>query len=373
MNALFVTHEHSISAGGGGQQVCSREYVEVLRRAGFELSFVTYTTDRRFPTRLRRKFLPRAYQNQIPPDLAARVAVEARRTGARFVFLNLNSLIPVAEIVKQAMPPGAALVLLSHGLSSVDEVHAVRISESLSHHKGGRSWNCVAQMLDEEVRGLPFFDHVFCLAGFEVEICRWLGARSVSALPRTVLAAPLDWQPSGRMLGCVGTMDHPPNEEGLWLFLDEIKKILPEGVRIRLVSRSREVCRRAARLYSFVDFLGPLESDAALRMEAATWNAFLHPIFCHAMGCSTKVAIGCSWALPIITSTAGLRGYDWALGTIRTHDTAGALAKYAVECLDKNLAESARAQVIAAVRQAPSLEEVGRRAASDLRVGETIR
>src|SRR5207248_6046183 len=79
-------------------------------------------------------------------------------------------------------------------------------------------------------------DHVFCLAPFEVEIERWLGAKSVSWLPRTIERdKALSWAPFPGRMGFVGTLDHPPNRDGLLLFLDALTEIAPPHVKVRVV------------------------------------------------------------------------------------------------------------------------------------------
>jgi len=223
-----------------------------------------------------------------------------------------------------------------------------------------------------ESAGLPAFDHTFCLAEFEVEICRWLGARSASWLPRTVnAAAPLRWRPIGSRVGCVGTFDHPPNLEGLTLFCRALAGLKPQGVRLRLVTRSHEVAARLAAAFEFVDPLGPLESGVALEAEVATWNAFVHPIFCYAMGCSTKVATAMEWGLPILTTQAGLRGYSWNAGELPIVATAEELAQLALAAMETQYAEGLREAVVRVAAASPTTESVALQIRRDLRVEVT--
>src|SRR5581483_6380653 len=165
--ALFVTHEESLADGGGGQQVCSREYFEALQLGGFDLTCVRFGTDRRFLTRVRRKLYPRPYHDHFDPVLLDRIIEAARINSPEFVFLNLNDLIPLGRALRRNLTQNIKLVLLSHGLASVDEVHAVRIAESDNGLRGAhRNWNNVGAMLQLEAVELSAFDHVFCLAPF---------------------------------------------------------------------------------------------------------------------------------------------------------------------------------------------------------------
>lgn len=367
MQAVFISSVNSVANGGGGQQICSREYRAALRAAGFRLNDVLFTPDRRLLTRLRIRLRRRHYHNHLPDDLVHRVVERVQATAARVVFANLNDLIPLGSALRAALPATVKLVLLSHGLASVDEVHTQRIARSGVRESRTRAdWMMAARLLAVETQHLSAFDHIFGLAAFETGICLWLGARSVSVLPRTVTPEFLSLKPSGDRVGCIGTMDHPPNEEGLWLLLRALAASPVGNLRVRLISRSHQVCAAAAAQYPFVDYLGPVEDPAAVHAEAGTWNAFLHPIFCHAMGCSTKVAVGLAWGLPVVTSDAGLRGYDWAAGALTTVNTPDSMAARVLALTQLPVAEAARQQVLAALRQAPTLAEVAAQARRDL-------
>ena len=70
MKALLLAHEHSLAEGGGGQQLCTREYRGGLIAAGFDVSDVTFNTDRRMLTRLQRKYQPQPYAHLMPDSHA---------------------------------------------------------------------------------------------------------------------------------------------------------------------------------------------------------------------------------------------------------------------------------------------------------------
>ncbi len=369
MNALFLSHQHALSPGGGGQQLCSREYHATLADAGFNLVNVTFQTDRAPLTRLRRKFFRAPYANLIPAEFFSRVADSTREHQPAFVFCNLYELIPYGAQLRQLLPPGAKLVLLSHGLASVDEVHAARIARQGlgARHLRQVSEAWLGQMLRAESEGLPAFDHVFCLAAFEVEICKWLGANSASWLPRTIPTDRcLTWQPAGDRVGIVGTLDHPPNLEGVELFCAALSAVGPGKLRLRIVSRSDAVVSDLAARYSFVDNLGPLDKSGAVEAEASSWNAFLHPIFCHAMGCSTKVATGLSWGLPVLTSAAGLRGYVWKEGRLPCFETPADFARAALDILNLDCAIRQHHEVLKIVQSTPDISGVARQVKASL-------
>ena len=369
LKALFLSHSEALAPGGGGQQQCTREYRDTLRMAGFDFSDVTFKTDRKLLTRLHRKLSPAPYADLIPDEFVSRAAAAARAERPAFVFCNLHDFIAVAPVLRKQLPCGTKLVLLSHGLASVDDVHAARIAgQGIGTGRLAQippEW--LARRIMAESAGLPAFDHVFCLAPFETGVCRWLGARSVSWLPRTLRAGnSLSWKPTGNRAGIVGTLDHPPNLEGVELVCNALRAIGPGKLRLRVVTHSHGIGADLAARYEFVDYLGSLLEPGAVEEEAATWSAFVHPIFCHAMGCSTKVATGLGWGLPVITTAAGLRGYSWRQGEIGASDSPGDLARAVLAALDPARAIQLREEAAKVVRSAPTLHEVAAQMRLDL-------
>src|SRR4029077_3969395 len=143
-----------------------------------------------------------------------------------------------------------------------DGVHTSRIARIYPDQVPNISETAIGEMLSTEARGLPEFDHVFCLASFEAEICRWLGAQSVSWLPRRLDGSQLlEWNPISDRIGCVGTFDHPPNFEGIELFCAALAKLGPGSLRLRLISRSKRAIASLQSRYTFVEDLGVLERE----------------------------------------------------------------------------------------------------------------
>ncbi len=350
-----------MNPGGGGNQVCSREYRDVLVEAGFDLQFVTHGTDRRLATRLKRKIFPSRYPQIIPEEFLANVQNACRHACPEFVFCNFTNYLPLASQLRASLPCKTKLILLSHGLVSVDDVHRERIARYpfANSHLKRLGPKIIGKAVLTEMKNLPFFDHVFCLSEFEVPICRWLGAPSVSWWPRTIpQGGELEWRPEGSRIGLVGTLDHPPNLEGVHLFCQAMAKIGGRVPRLRLVTRSKAVAAFLRQSYEFVDDLGPLETPGTLEAEAATWNAYVHPIFCLAMGCSTKLATGIGWGLPIISTEAGIRGYSWAEGNLLLAADADEMARLAIKIQDRKTADAAQTETMKVRSTAPTLAAV---------------
>ena len=363
-DALFVSASAYMKANGpaGGVQICTREYVDSIRLAGFDLREVTYGPDRRLLTRIRRRLGPRPYANMLPPDLPDRIVAAA--AGASVVFLNQVDLTPIAAELRRRLPKNCALVLLSHGAESVDYLHLLRSRVSGGTFVGltARDQRRLGRMLTDECSFRPHLDGVICLAPFEAEIERWLGSRRVTWLPRTIPADHLDWAPVAGRLGFVGTLNHPPNREGLELFLKALATRIDgnSAIRMRLVGGPKSAVEKLTSQYPWVEYLGPMP-DEELRREAATWACFCHPLFCHARGCSTKLAVGISWGIPVVTTSAGHRGYEWSQGSLAVAESPDELARLALRTSEPNVCRAWREGVLALGASSPALSEVARR------------
>jgi glycosyl transferase family 1 len=352
-SALFVTHETALSGAPGGLQTCTREYKRTIETAGFELSILQLPHDRRLLTRLRQRWSADRYPAQWPPSAAAAIADAANRRRASIVFLNLVNLAPLAALVRRRLDPSCRIVLLSHGLESVDY-----LARAGARDGNSRSARVLGRTLAQEARHREAIDHVFCLAPFEVEIERWLGAASVSWLPRTIpCRPPLHWTPSRGRIGFVGTLDHHPNRDGLLAFLESLAAADREPVEVRIVGGPTGDGERIAHRWPLATYLGALD-DAALEREAATWSCFVHPLFCYARGCSTKLATAMSWQIPIATTTPGRRGYVWSRGDIPVAETAAALAALALDLSNPERGALVRPSIAEAAGSSPRIDAV---------------
>lgn len=371
--ALFLHHPRHLEAEGGGVQLCTREYFATLERAGFKLTPLEIPYDRRLRARVKRRIWSDPYTSWFDlEESAAMVAARALELAPRFVFLNQHSLGALIALLRPQLPPATRYVVLSHGLESTDFLHGLRTPGG-----GPRAGTSVrdATMLGwrivQEARQARVTDHVFCLAEFEREIEHWVGAHDVTVIPRIVEPAPLDWSPRGRRLGYVGTLDHPPNYEGLVLFLDAFKT-LGLDADIRVVGGPGSVGTSLAKRYPGVTYLGALD-NARLIPEVSTWSCFLHPIFCYARGASTKLATALGWEVPIATTAMGRRGYVWREGSLPEADDPVAFARLAASMLDDEEARRARDRVRQVARSSPTLDDVAALASRAIGLGGAVR
>lgn len=334
----------------------------MLSRVGYRITTHAVHTDGRFAARLRRRLANRPYQDLVPPATVGDIVRLCGQNKATTIFLNVVNFTPLAEHLKQAMPE-IRIVLLSHGLESVDYLHTIRSRELAAPFAGVTKYDelRLARQLIAECHHRQWIDDVLCLSPFEVEIERWLGAKRVEWLPRIVKFAPIPWQPVEQRVGFVGRLDHPPNLEGLILVLRELQK-LPSRIRVRVVGGATSPPERIFRQFPFVQYLGEL-TDNHLELEASTWSCFLHPIFCYARGASTKLAVALGWGLPILTTPPGIRGYLWRSGKLLVVDSPQSYANELVQLLtDSARLQAVRAEVEKVATNSPSLESVAKRA-----------
>jgi hypothetical protein len=310
--------------------------------------------------RLRRKLWPQSYANVIPPFVASEIVEVVRKTEAGFIFLHMTDTAPLAGALRAQLGPDIRITLLSHGTESVDYLHKLRAREEIAEViKAPRCRRGeLARQLCEECIQRQYIDHVFCLSPCETEVERWLGAKAVTWLPRTVPGKPLSWQPRDGRIGFVGSICHEPNIEGLLKFAKALESMSPDGLSLRVVGGPEEVGQMLKRRFRFLEYLGPLP-DPELEREAATWNCVVNPIFCYPRGCSTKLAVALGWQIPVLTTPGGCRGYTWSAGKLPVADTPEGLARLAISMTNRETAAAARREVQQVAESSPSVDQVG--------------
>ena len=320
--------------------------------------FLKVENDRRMSNRVKRKIKPEPYNYNFNQDKAIDDIKSSLTDSVKYIFLNQYVLRPLAKTIKENLGYGIKIVLLSHGLASVDYLHEIRATSYLSQNKvSNAEVNYLGRQLLEETSHSSYIDHVFCLAPFEVEIEKWLGAKRATHIPRTINESPLNWQPIKGRVGYVGRLDHPPNKEGLLLVLNELKKIKGNIIELRIVGSPTEEGQQLSETYEFVNYLGEL-NDEELREDASTWSTFINPVFCYAMGCSTKLAVALGWEIPIVTTTMGIRGYIWNEGDIPIADEAESFANLVIEYSDPAKSTAIKEEIQKTRNSSPNIADV---------------
>jgi hypothetical protein len=360
---IFVTARDHFEGAPGGVQTCTQEYVDVIKAAGFDLKFCLLGADRRISTRFLRQLNSSRYFRPAQPDAISAVLGLAREVQPDFVFFNQVAVAALAPKLRPSLPAPCRFVALSHGLESTDLLHFIRLRNRypLSGRIRPEASYALGSAILTENRIRNHLDAVCALSPFDVELENWVGAVRVGWLPRIINPVEFDWRPRGDRFGFVGTLDHGPNLEGLVTVLDEIAANEDlDRFRVRVVGGSTSLGQWLARKYSCVDYLGRLEDDE-LHREATTWNAFLHPIFCHARGCSTKLATAMSWRVPIVTTTSGHRGYEWLAGGLVVADDPATFVRRCIEMRDESVATQAKHAVEKLAESSPKIAQVAAR------------
>lgn len=355
-SGLFISQSNFLEAEGGGVQICTREFVQVIEASGVKLTVLPFEPDRRLSTRLLAQIDPSPFR-VAGPDLRRRVEAATSQTDFDFVFLNQEALASLGPDLRSRVSKKCKIVVLSHGLEHVDLLHIIRLRHDLPISSRIRPSAPVllGRILLAEQRYRRFIDGVCAISPFDADLERWLGTKHVAWLPRIVTPRPLAWAPAKGRLGFVGTLDHAPNLEGLVAILDVMAREKTPGLTVRIVG-SASIANWLRSRYAHVEVAGPLD-NAALALEAATWTAFLHPIFCLPRGASTKLALGLSWEIPIITTAHGRRGYVWEEGGLLEADTPEAFVA-ACQGLGEAEAQRLRRDVQRAARSSPTVASV---------------
>jgi len=294
-----------------------------------------------------------------PARLIEAIESGLRHDDARTVFFAFNLFSEVSREMRRLFPK-VRQVLLSYGVESLDSMLAEQLARRCGRTRRFRAaaeWKLGRQLL-EEAEQRRWIDAVLTLSPLEVEVEKWLGTSRVFRVPRIILEPPLQPKPVDGRVGCVSTLNHPPNLDGLLRLFDALERVSPDALNFRLVGQPEKDGIALAARYPFVDYLGPL-SDGELRREAATWCCFVHPLFVYAKGCSTKLATGIGWGLPIATTDPGARGYDWLREMLPLPSSPEGLAQLVVERSRAESFERLAGQTSAVRAAAPSLAAVG--------------
>lgn len=307
ITALFVSIAGALEAGGGGVQWCSREYHATFKAAGINLHDFSFAPDRSLRARLLRRWRPRPFDIFDYPGLAIRVLSAARQAKAKFLLLNNTAACALAPALR-GLDPSVRLIFLSHGAEITDVVNNLLLAPgSLPRHHQDPAW--IGRLLTAELVQRAALDAAIVISMPDRETERWLGTKRQLYLPRQVLLLPL--QPArvlGR-IGCVATLDHGPNRHGLELLAAALSRY--PKIELRIVGGPEPAGRDLASRHPSIHYCGRLD-EPALETEAASWRAFVNPIFCPARGASTKVATALGWGLPVLTTPDGARGYMWS-------------------------------------------------------------
>jgi Glycosyl transferases group 1 len=320
MRLALLTND-CLLVGAGGVQVCTNEFLDLFRAIDPALTLVTYATDQGLPARLRRRLFPSPYHRLIDRSQLRRCLRHLREAGTTMLLLNNADALALAPLLRRAMP-GLRLVYLSHGPVVTDVVNGWRLP--LPGEGPRRPFEATpGRVLDDDLRLRRHIDGTVSISASDDAMEAWLGSPVHCWIPRPLGPRPLDLKPLPGRIGCVSTLNHAPNHDGL-VQLAQALDARP-GVQLRLVGGPEGLGRRLAHRHPSITYLGRL-SDADLAAEMVGWRGVVNPIFCPARGCSMKVKTALEQGLPVLTTPTGARGYRWDPQALPLGATPAALA-----------------------------------------------
>jgi len=324
---LFVTDaRHTFSEKKGGVQVCTEEYINLLRASGFDVLLHPVEHTKKFSKRIKIKLGLDMYDRYDFDDLFELIEKVVTTEKIKYVALNQVGLSNFSRLLKSRFGDGVKVVILSHGNESGDFLHEINRRKSKSWLSRIRDVCRLGFFIANESRFfMDYVDLVLSMSGTELEINKWLGAKKGLFVPRTFSPAFLSLASQSKRIGFVGTLDHLPNEIGLEKFLAAFEKINSDNLKLRIVGGPELAGHRFQKRFGCVEYVGLL-NDKELDKEASTWACSINPIFWYSRGASTKLAQLVNWGMPLVTTEAGNRGYIWKQGDLLVADDADDMA-----------------------------------------------
>jgi glycosyltransferase involved in cell wall biosynthesis len=288
----------------GGVQLCTREFIEYLNNAGYEVELFKIINKIDWKRKLKIKFGLDVYDTYDFKKQAGQIIEKINELEANIVVINQLNLTPIIKELKRNISCQVKFIGLSHGNESGDYLHDVSQNRKKSFIK---VWKLGSQLVHENYLFKILLDGLIVISEQEISINQWIGANNIFFLPRLLKSSFIEWKPKKGLAGFVGTLDHLPNKIGVESVADHLKKNDFRGT-LSLVGGPKSVGEEFQKKYTFIDYKGILSEDD-LQQHIATWSVFLNPVFWYSRGSSTKLAQAINWGIPIISTPAGRRGY----------------------------------------------------------------
>ncbi|MCB9283011.1 MAG: glycosyltransferase [Lewinellaceae bacterium] len=317
-NTLLISDAHFLEEQAmGGVQICTQEYIQLLRQTGFPLFIHPVHPTRSIAKRILIRLQLDCFQHYDYERIFSEISRLIEEKNIFFLAINQINLAPLAQLVQRSFKDRVKIILLSHGNETGDYLPYLVRSNPNGLGRFLHTYRLGRHLLMESSLYTHSIDLTLCISELEQDINYWLGARKILFIPRTFSPEFLGWSPKRGRVGFVGTLNHFPNSKGLEMVLDALCQRSQQntGMEFRIVGGGTETGIEFERKYPFVKYLGRL-GDEELKNEAATWSIFLNPVFWYSRGASTKLATGINWGLPILSTRQGNRGYSWSKGII---------------------------------------------------------
>jgi len=360
---LFISHKKFLdqTLPEGGVRLCTNDYVELLQTQ-YVVNFLGVEYNRSILFRLRFRLGLDAYEEYVPENYRTELKDAIVTRGIRKVFINLSNAMSFGKFIKENFSAyDVKVILCSHGNESGDFLHqAARFSERLAGYKRLFSSYRLGKMLKlESIYRQHYIDLVLTVSEVEEQIEKWLGAKQVFMVPRVFKQKFIDWRPVHGRIGFVGDISHPPNYYGVSKLCEALQKNgVPEQLDFRIIGVEDEHSRRLKEQFSFVSIMGYMD-NAVFEKEAASWYYYMNLAFYYSKGVSTKLAKGIDWGLPVISTTAGNRGYVFRGGNVLTADAPEDIATILEHRLsDPALVQHDRQEIINIVKNTITYQDI---------------
>lgn len=323
-NALFLSNEiyFDASKNEGGVKVCSEEYLNLIRELYSVTLFIVKNRDS-IIYRVLVKLGLNVYNDYITERYILSLGEVIKNNKIEIVFLNLSNTAPFAQSIKQSIGSHIQIIICSHGNESGDFLHVnTRFRFHIPFYRLFFSNFVLGKMLVlEALSRQKYIDAVLTVSDIEVAIEKWVGAKNVYLVPRTISINNLEHKPRLGRVGFLGDLSHAPNFYGISKVCEELNR-MPDimNFEVILVGSSPLYGSQLANRYPFVKYMGYMH-NTELELEVSTWAFFLNPVFYYSRGVSTKLAKALSWGIPVLSTSIGCRGYKWRSGSIILAET----------------------------------------------------
>ena len=329
MKAVFISNKSHLSSPiPGGVQICTNEFVELLKRAGIDLNFFALETTRSYLRRIKIKLGLDIFDYYDIGKYFLQMAELIKKESIELAIINQVNLLPFAKLLKEAFGNRLKIIVLSHGNESGDYLHEIL-------HGGNsilKSLKMGALLTREAKYFARYVDLLIVISEHEKRIAQWMGAINCIYIPRTIPKSPVIWQQvETNRIGFIGTLNHLPNLKGVELLASELDKLSFNG-EFRIVGGPEKYGKELEIKFKCIKYVGFVSNELLIK-EVATWGVFVNAIFWYSRGCSTKLAQIISWEIPIVSTTAGVRGYEWSNGDMIFADSPNIMAKKIADLL----------------------------------------
>lgn len=318
---LFLTNEVFLdeTKPEGGVRLCTNDYIKLLQTK-YEVITFKLKFNKSIFFRLKAKLGIDVFEDYNPNDYSKELFASIDKNAITKVFINLSNASAISLVIKNQYHNKVKIILCSHGFEAGDFLHqTVRFKQFSSFFKKiTGSWRLGKILQNELNYRIKAFDLILTVSEIEESIEYWLGAKQVFFVPRIFEPDFINWQPKLGNIGFIADVSHYPNYYGLLLLCEAIQNAgYSDKIDVRVVGKNCVNLELLCEKFSFITKLGYLTNEE-LKKEASTWMYYLNLVFYYSKGVSTKLAKGMNWGLPVLSTTAGNRGYIFKEGGVVT-------------------------------------------------------